>query len=76
MAVGARNGDITIPMGVLLGDTTASGTVNAGDVSQTKAQSGQVLGAGNFREDVTVNGTLNASDVSLVKSNSGNALPP
>jgi hypothetical protein len=76
VVVGARSGDITIPMGVLLGDTTASGTVNAGDVSQTKAQSGQTIGAGNFRTDVTINGTINASDVSLVKSNSGNALPP
>ena len=73
---GTHSGDITIPMGVLLGDTTASGTVNAGDVSQTKAQSGQTVGAGNFRTDVTINGTINASDVSLVKSNSGNALPP
>ena len=76
VVVGARNGDITIPMGVLLGDTTANGSVNAGDVSQTKAQSGQPVGAGNFRTDVTVNGTINASDVSLVKSNSGTALPP
>ncbi len=54
VTVGARSGDITIPMGVLLGDTTANGTVNAGDVSQTKAQSGQPVGAGNFRTDVTV----------------------
>jgi hypothetical protein len=76
VTVGARNGDITIPMGVLLGDTTANGNVNAGDVSQTKAQSGQPVGASNFRTDVTVNGTINASDVSLVKGNSGTALPP
>ena len=54
VTVGARNGDITIPMGVLLGDTTGNGSTNAGDVSQTKAQSGQAVGAGNFREDVTV----------------------
>ena len=57
VTVGARNGDITIPMGVLIGDTSANGSVNAGDVSQTKAQSGAPVGAGNFREDVTVNGS-------------------
>jgi hypothetical protein len=74
--VGSHNGDVTIPMGVLLGDTSGNGSVNAGDVSQTKGQSGQGVAAGNFREDVTANGTLNASDVSSVKSNSGTALPP
>ena len=76
VTVGARNGDITIPMGMLIGDTSANGSVNAGDVSQTKTQSGAVVGAGNFREDVTVNGSINASDVNAVKTNSGTALPP
>ena len=76
VTVGSHNGDVTIPMGVLLGDTSGNGSVNAGDVSQTKGQSGQAVGAGNFREDVTANGTLNASDVSSVKNNSGTALPP
>jgi hypothetical protein len=59
-----------------IGDTSANGSVNAGDVSQTKAQSGALVGAGNFREGVTVNGSINASDVNAVKTNSGTALPP
>jgi hypothetical protein len=74
--VGGYNGNITIPMGVLIGDTSGNGSVNASDVTQTKTQSGQPVGAGNFRTDVTVNGSINASDVNLVKTNSGSALPP
>ncbi len=72
---GMTMGNVVVPMSILNGDTTGSGSVNAGDVSQTKAQSGAVVGAGNFRTDVTANGTINASDVSAVKSKSGTALP-
>ncbi len=71
-----RNGDVSGPqMGVLIGDTTGNGSVNAGDVSQTKAQSGQVVTPTNFREDVNANGSINAGDISLVKSKSGTSLP-
>ena len=70
-AIGAASGT----MGVLIGDTTADGSVNSADISQTKSQSGQIVGTGNFREDVTVDGNLNSADISLVKSKSGTALP-
>ena len=69
-------GDVSVPMAVLLGDTTANGSVNSSDISQTKGQTGQVVGSSNFREDVTVDGNLNSSDISLVKSKTGTALPP
>jgi len=72
---GTNMGDVTVPMGVLSGDTTGNGTVNASDVNQVKAQSGQATTAGNFRQDLNANGVINASDVSLVKSRSGTALP-
>ena len=62
-------------MDVLLGDTTADGSVNSADISQTKSQSGNVVTGSNFREDVTVDGNLNSADISLVKSKSGTALP-
>jgi hypothetical protein len=71
---GTRTGNVIIPMSVLLGDTTASGAVNSSDVSQTKAQSGAVFGALNFRNDVTVTGSINSSDVAIVKTQSGTAL--
>ena len=62
-------------MRVLIGDTSGNGIANASDVSQTKAQSGAPVGAGNFREDVTGNGTINAGDVSDVKAHSGTSVP-
>ncbi len=70
-AIGAASGT----MGVLVGDTTADGSVNSADIGQTKSQSGQEVGTANFRNDVTVDGTLNSADISLVKSKSGTALP-
>jgi hypothetical protein len=73
---GVTTGNVIVPMGFLSGDTGGNGNVNAADVGQTKAQSGQPVGAGNFREDVNSNGSINAGDVGLVKSKSGNVLPP
>ena len=67
---GTTSGDVGVQMGMLLGDTSGNASVNASDVSQTKARSGQAVDATNFRSDVTVNGSINASDVSLVKSRS------
>ena len=72
---GMRSGDVSVPMAVLVGDTTGNGVVNSSDISQTKSQSGRAVTAENFRADVTVNGSLNSSDISLVKSRSGTALP-
>lgn len=56
---------------ILAGDTNGNNTVNASDVSETKAQSGQMVDNSNFRTDVSVNGAINASDVALVKQHSG-----
>ena len=72
---GSNTGNVSIPMGVLLGDTSGNGGVNSSDVSQTKSQSGTTASATNFREDVTVSGSINSSDVSSVKAKSGTALP-
>ena len=72
---GANTGELGIPMGVLLGDTSGNGSVNASDVSQTKSKSGQVVDATNFRTDVTVSNSINASDVGIVKSKAGTSLP-
>ena len=57
-------GDVGVRMGMLIGDTTNDGSVSAGDVSQTKAQSGNMAGAGNFRTDVNASGAINASAMS------------
>lgn len=68
--------DFNIPMGILIGDTNANGTVNATDVAQTKARAGQTVSAANFRSDVNANGAINAGDTAMVKQNSGTSLPP
>jgi hypothetical protein len=74
-STGAIGSAISVPMGVLLGDTTGNGQANSSDISQTKAQSGNAVTASNFRTDVNLNGLVNSSDISLVKSKSGTALP-
>jgi hypothetical protein len=75
VTVGTNTADVIVPMGMLLGDSTADKVVNSSDVSQTKARSGQTASLSNFRSDVTVDGTLNSSDVSQVKAKSGTAIP-
>jgi hypothetical protein len=72
---GTTTRDISVPMGVLIGDTNANGVVNSSDISQTQAQSGQPVSVANFREDVTVNGFINSSDITAVQARSGTALP-
>jgi hypothetical protein len=72
---GTSVGNLEIPMGILVGDTSGNGLVNGTDVSQTKAQSGHPVTGSNFREDITGNGTINGSDVSSVKLQSGGGLP-
>ena len=70
---GAPASDVSIPMLVLVGDTTGNGAVNASDVSQTRSQAGQILTTANFRSDVNANGTINASDAAMVKGQVGAA---
>jgi hypothetical protein len=72
---GTNIGNVSLPMAVLAGDTTANGAVNSSDIAQTQSQSGQPVTATNFREDVTVNGLINSSDISFVQAKSGTALP-
>jgi hypothetical protein len=68
-------GNISVPMGVLIGDTNGDGFVNSADIGQTKSQSGQPVTNANFREDLNADGFINSADIGLVKSKSGTALP-
>ena len=72
---GGSTAELSVPIGFLLGDTTANRAVNSSDVSDTKARSGETTNTSNFRVDVTANGAINSSDIGVVKSNSGSALP-
>jgi hypothetical protein len=70
-----RAGNVSQTVGILVGDTTADGTVNSADIGQTKSQSGHLVTISNFREDVTADGSINSADIGLVKSKSGTAWP-
>ena len=74
-SVGDFSGTLSATMGVLIGDTSANGVVNAADVALTKAQLGSSVGSGNFRADVNANGTINAADTASVKAKAGTSLP-
>ncbi len=73
-AVGQTLPDTVVALRLLIGDTTGDGMVGASDIGQTKAQSGTVAGAANFRADINTSGTINASDLGQVKSNSGHSV--
>jgi hypothetical protein len=73
-SLGNVSGAISRSMSVLVGDTTADGLVNSADIAQTKSQSGNIVGASNFREDVTADGNFNSADIALAKSKSGTGL--
>ena len=72
---GAPNGEVSVNMGVLVGDTDGDGSVNAGDALQTRSRSGQPTDATNFRFDVNADGTVNSGDTTAVRSRSGTFLP-
>lgn len=72
---GTSSGDVPIGMGMLVGDTTGDGIVNAGDTTQTRGRSGQTTDATNFRSDVNTDGTINSGDQFTVRARSGNFLP-
>jgi hypothetical protein len=72
---GAHTESISQEFGVLIGDTTASASVNSADINQIKSQSGNIVTNSNFREDINTSGSISSSDVSLAKSKSGTSLP-
>lgn len=74
-SINAPGNNASVTMGVLLGDATGNGSVNASDISLTKSHSGQGAIGSNFRADINANGLINSSDISQVKSKSGTALP-
>jgi hypothetical protein len=72
---GISIGDVSVPMSVLIGDTSASRVVSNTDVAAVKGQVGAPVNAANFRTDVNGNGVLSNSDVSAVKTQAGTTLP-
>jgi uncharacterized delta-60 repeat protein len=75
VSTGTSSADVSIKMGVLLGDSNSDGTVNAGDAQQTRTRSGDTLNLTNFRSDCNLDGSLNSGDATIVRTRSGQALP-
>ena len=67
--------DLALNANLLLGDVNADRSVGLSDVSQTRAQIGVAVSAGNFRKDVKVDGTIDTADVGAVRAHVGNGLP-
>jgi uncharacterized repeat protein (TIGR01451 family) len=72
---GTNVGNVSVPMGVLLGDVTANGIVSNTDVGSVKGQVGAPVTASNFRNDVNANGIVSNTDVSTTKAQVGTSLP-
>jgi len=65
---GTNTGNISVPMGVLLGDVDATGDVTTSDTNLCKAQALKPVIQGNFRNDINASGAITTSDVNLIKS--------
>jgi hypothetical protein len=68
--------NVSVTMGMLLGDVTGNGIVSNGDVSLIQGQVAQTVTSSNFREDVNANGILSNGDVSLTQAKVGQTLSP
>ena len=63
-------GNVSVKMGVMVGDVTGNGVVTNTDVGVVKAQVNPTVTVtdSNFREDVTCNGFVTNTDVATVKA--------
>jgi hypothetical protein len=73
---GTNTGNISVPMGILLGDVNANRIVSNADVSSIQAQVAAPVVGTNFRNDVNANGTLSNGDVAATQAKVGTQLPP
>jgi hypothetical protein len=62
-------------MSVLVGDSTANGSVSNTDVAAVKVEVAAPVTSSNFRNDVNANGVISNTDVSTTKAQVGSALP-
>ncbi|MEY2541486.1 MAG: hypothetical protein QOI22_1088, partial [Verrucomicrobiota bacterium] len=59
--------DVSIPMGVLLGDVNATRRVDSADVFNVRQTTLQDATSTNFRMDVNASGRIDSSDVFIVR---------
>src|SRR6266513_903883 len=77
--VGVSNGtitnDVTVPMGVLLGDVNATKHVDSIDVTTVQRNNSKNVSLNNFRSDVNANGHIDSIDVTTVQRANSTGLP-
>ena len=76
VTVEGSSGNVSVPMGVLLGDTTGNKIVSNSDVASVKGQISSPVTESNFRTDVNANGVISNTDVSITKAQVSTTLPP
>lgn len=72
---GSTTENVSVPMGVLIGDVTGNRSVNSSDISAVKSHSGAAVTALNFRNDTAASATINSTDIALTKSKVGTSIP-
>ena len=72
---GTNTGDVSIPMGVLLGDVSASGNVDSADVGLVQRQNNQPVTFSNSRMDVNASGNIDSADVGITQRQNQQHLP-
>jgi hypothetical protein len=72
---GANLGNVSVSMGMLLGDVTGNKVVSNSDVASIKTQVAAPVTDSNFRNDVNANGVVSNTDIAVTKTQVGTALP-
>ena len=78
VTTGGAPTNISVPMGLLLGDVNSSRRVDGTDVSLVRQQNFQTLTQDppTFREDINTSGRIDGTDVSLARQQNFTVLPP
>jgi hypothetical protein len=72
---GIATNNLTIPMGILLGDVNASRFVDGNDVSAVQNHTRQSVNNTNFRYDLNTSGLIDGNDVSITQGQTRTSLP-
>ena len=75
VTVGGNSDDVSVQMGMLLGDVNVNKVVSNTDVAAVKAQVSSPVTESNFRSDVNANGIVSNTDVSVTKAQVSTTLP-
>jgi plastocyanin len=72
---GTNTYDVSVQMGILLGDVNSSARTDSGDVTAVRSHSVSVPDAQTFRFDVNVSGRIDAGDVTATRNATVTVLP-